>query len=182
MPGESDARFTLASPEVMEEISELFSEPACEESRTRDGVVATHRLIVRRQRHMFNSIGKDLPNTHRRVPHNPAWMHPQDIADLGFAPGDRIRITSRTASVEAIATSDPTLRRGCIAMSHGYGDLPDTNRYDVHGVAVNALLTTDFELQSVNAMPRMSAVPVSISSADRRDNVWADNSDGRVLS
>lgn len=181
LPGESDARFTLASPEVMEEITELSREPIVEESLTRDGVAATHRLIVRRQRHMFNSIGRALPNTHRRVPRNPAFINPDDLQELGLADGDRIRVTSATASVEAVATADPTLRSGCIAMSHGFGELPDENRYDQHGVAVNALLTTDSGLQSINAMPRMTAVPVSISSAVRRDNVWADNSDGRVL-
>jgi len=179
--GETDARFTLASPEVMEEITELSREPMAEESLTRDGVAATHRLIVRRQRHMFNSIGRALPNTHRRVPHNPAFINPDDLKELGLADGDRIRVTSATASVEAVATADPSLRSGCIAMSHGFGELPDDNRYDQHGVAVNALLTTDSGLQSINAMPRMTAVPVSISSAVRRDNVWADNSDGRVL-
>ncbi len=179
--GESDARFTLASPEVMEELTELSQEPFGQQPITRDGAAATHRLIVRRQRHMFNSISRELPGTHRRVPHNPAYLNPEDLAELGIASGDRIRITSRTASVEAIAEADPKLRRGCISMSHGYGDLPDANRYDAHGVAVNALLTTDFELQTVNAMPRMTAVPVHVSPAGRLDNAWADNSDGRVL-
>ena len=121
------------------------------------------------------------PGTHRRVPHNPAYLHPDDLAELGIASGDRIRITSRTASVEAIAEAAPKLRRGCISMSHGYGDLPDANRYGEHGVAVNALLTTDFDLQTVNAMPRMTALPVHVSPAGRLDNAWADNRDGRVL-
>ena len=147
----------------------------------RVAAAATHRLIVRRQRHMFNSISRELPNTHRRVPHNPAYLNLGDLVALGIASGDRIRITSRTASVEAVAEADPNLRRGCVSMSHGFGDLPDENRYDDHGVAVNALLTTDFDLQTVNAMPRMTAVPVNISPAGRLDNAWADNRDGRVL-
>jgi anaerobic selenocysteine-containing dehydrogenase len=179
--GESDAKFTLADPEVMEEITELSQEQFGQEPITRDGAAATHRLIVRRQRHMFNSISRELPNTHRRVPHNPAFLNPEDICELGIVAGDRIRITSRTASVEAVAEADPNLRRGCVSMSHGFGDLPDANRYDDHGVAVNALLTTDFGLQTINAMPRMTAVPVNISPADRTDNAWADNRDGRVL-
>ncbi len=181
LPGESDAKFTLADPEVMEEITELSLEQFGLEPITRDGSAATHRLIVRRQRHMFNSISRELPNTHRRVPHNPAFLHPEDLGELGIVSGDRIRITSTTASIEAIAEADPMLRRGCVSMSHGFGDLPDENRYGLHGVAVNALLTTDFDLQTVNAMPRMTAVPVSITPAGRLDNAWADNRDGRVL-
>lgn len=181
LPGESDARFTLADPEVMAEISELSREPIDEAPLTRDGVAATHRLIVRRQRNMFNSIGRALPNTHSRIPHNPAWLHPDDLAEIGFVPGQRIRVTSATASVEAVATPDPTLRRGCIAMSHGYGELPDANCYENHGVAVNALLTTDSGLQAINAMPRMTAVPVSLSPALRRDNASGSDRDEREL-
>ena len=166
MPGESDARFTLDAPEVMEEISELAREQIGVAVVVRDGSEATHRLIVRRQRHGYNSIARNLPGTRRRTPHNSAFMSPADLASLGIATGDRIRITSRTASVEAIVASDPGLRPGCLSMSHGFGDLPDTNRYDEHGVAVNALLTTDDELQAVNAMPRMSAVPVAVRRAE----------------
>ena len=180
-PGESDARFTLADPEVMAEIADLAREDFRQEPTTRDGSIATHRLIVRRQRHMFNSISRALPKTNRRVPHNSAYLNPADMVDLGISAGERIRITSKTASVEAMAESDTGLRRGCVSMSHGYGDLPDTNRYAEHGVAVNALLTTDSELQTINAMPRMTAVPVSICSVERLDNAWTQNGDGRVL-
>jgi anaerobic selenocysteine-containing dehydrogenase len=65
------------------------------------------------------------PETHRGREYNPAFVHPDDLADLGLCSGDAVTITSRSASIPAVVEADRTLRRGLVSMSHGYGDAPD---------------------------------------------------------
>jgi hypothetical protein len=58
---------------------------------------------------------------------------------------------------------DNTLRRGVLSMSHGFGGLPDAdNDYLSTGVSTNLLTSTSENLQTINAMPQMSALPVQI--------------------
>jgi anaerobic selenocysteine-containing dehydrogenase len=164
-PGSGDARLVFDPPEVLAELEELAREDSLQDIIVHNGTKATHLLTVRRQRHMMNSISRMLPNTHRRIPHNPAFMHPDDIAELGIQSGDPVRISSRTTTIEILCEADETMRRGVVSMSHGYGDLPELNDYRRTGVAVNALLSTDIDVQKINAMPRMTAVPVAITAA-----------------
>ncbi|MGE0776617.1 MAG: molybdopterin dinucleotide binding domain-containing protein, partial [Sphingomonadaceae bacterium] len=62
--------------------------------------------------------------------------------------------------IEASVQSDDAVRPGVISMSHGWGSLPDR---DTHaGSCVNLLISTERDVEPINAMPRMSAVPVNI--------------------
>jgi hypothetical protein len=60
---------------------------------------------------------------------------------------------------------DPDVRCGVISISHGFGGLPDEVDYESQGVNTNLLISTDRDLAAINAMPRMSGIPVSISPA-----------------
>jgi len=168
-PGPHD-KFTVCPPDVAAEIREVAAENFQHEVMTSNGGRATHRLVSRRQRHMFNSNGRTLPSTKRRIPYNTAMVHPDDLAAMGVAPGDTIRVSSEVATVELIAEADDSLRRGIVSIVHGYGELPEENNYLNDGVCVNLLLTTDKNLQTINAMPVMTAVPVALSPADRRNS------------
>ena len=58
------------------------------------------------------------------------------------------------------------LRRGVVSISHGWGGLPGDppDATDPHsaGVNVNRLTTTRSGLDPINAMPRLTALPVRI--------------------
>lgn len=166
-PGPDD-RFTVAPPDVVAEIQALAAENFLQDVIVSNGARATHRLTVRRQRHMWNSIGRELPSTKRRVPYNAANMHPQDLAAMGLTDGDLVRVCSETTTVEMIAEADETLRPGVLSVVHGFGVLPEENDFKRDGVSVNIFISTDANLQTINAMPRMTSVPVVISPAERR--------------
>jgi anaerobic selenocysteine-containing dehydrogenase len=83
--------------------------------------------------------------------------------------GDSIRISSEVTTIEAIAEADETVRPGVLSMTHGYGALPEENEYKRDGACVNLLTSTDRGLQTINAMPLMSAFPVAVAPADRRE-------------
>ena len=52
----------------------------------------------------------------------------------------------------------------------GFGDLPDSSDYLTDGVSTNLLISTDRDLQTINAMPRMSGIPVNIRRASESAN------------
>ena len=169
-PGPDD-NFTVCPPDVFAEMKELAAENFVEAIFVSNGERATHRFTVRRQRDMWNSIGRELPNTKRRVPYNPARMNPADIAEMGINSGDMIRVSSEVTTIEVIVEADETLRRGILSMTHGYGTLPEENDYKRDGIAANMLISTDRKhVQTINAMPRMTAFAIHVSPADRRNS------------
>jgi len=74
------------------------------------------RLLCRRERHVYNS-SCNLAATNRGRPWNPAFMNPEDLAELGLADGDPVWIESALDSVPAIVASEPGLRRGMVSMA-----------------------------------------------------------------
>jgi anaerobic selenocysteine-containing dehydrogenase len=116
----------------------------------------------------MNSTGRrveGLPPT----PYNPCFVHPDDLASLGAAEGDVVTIASDHGSVAAVVAADRRVRRGVVSMTHGHGDLPgrdDDPR--LYGTNANALTSADADVQPINAMPQLTAVPVSVErSSDR---------------
>ena len=93
-------------------------------------------------------------------------MNPDELSALGVADGDRIIISSDTATIPDVVAADPTVRCGVVSMTHGWGSLPDETDYDRHGSNTGLLISTDRDLDPINAMPRMSAIPVNVSRAN----------------
>jgi anaerobic selenocysteine-containing dehydrogenase len=120
------------------------------------------RLTARRTRHRMNSTGGTLPALTRALPHNKGHMNPEDMARLGITDGDWIEVRSEAGIIRVIATAEKELRTGIISIIHGFGGLPEEEDFNSLGASINLLLTTDDHLQPINAMPRMTAVPVSI--------------------
>lgn len=121
-----------------------------------------YRLIVRRSAETMNSLGRRLPGLAAEG-HNPCHVHPDDLADAGLAPGDPAVLSSQYGSIRTIVQPDPTLRRGVVSMTHGFGGEPgeqdDPRR---HGTNPTRLLSLREKLQPISLMPLMTAVPVSL--------------------
>ncbi|WP_257538485.1 molybdopterin-dependent oxidoreductase [Sphingobium sp. CFD-1] len=122
-------------------------------------------FINRRARHRMNSMGATLPDLIKAMPHNPVHMCPEDMARLEIISGDWVEIASAHGTVTGLAQADGTLRPSVVSMSHGFGGLPDEDMDDAG--SPNLLISTDSDLQTINAMPRMTAIPVRVRRLDR---------------
>ena len=157
---ETKGRFDVMPADVAEEMRQFLASDLAGEARPDNG--HTHLLISRRMNTVMNTVGSNLGGTLRRDPTNPAYMHPEEFTSLGVQPGDRLVIASDHGRIEAVAQPDKTLRPGVVSMAHCWGGLPDEPG---PGVNTNLLIACDKDVEAVNAMPRMSAVPVHVSKA-----------------
>jgi anaerobic selenocysteine-containing dehydrogenase len=101
-------------------------------------------------------------------PYNPAFLHPDDLAAIGVAPGDEIELRSPAGSLRAIVAADPRLRRGLVSMTHSFGDVPGSGA-DIRSVGSNtsSLTRVDVDYDRFTGMPRMSNVPVAVTGVER---------------
>ncbi|WP_380875936.1 oxidoreductase [Sphingomonas sp. DBB INV C78] len=165
LPPRPDATgwFDLMPDDVQEELDRFLATDGAPGRFMRDGQAFTHLLSTRRMRDLFNSNGRFVRTVRKRTPYNPAFLHPDDLAALGVAAGDRVEIVSAFGRVVAIADEDATIKPGVVSIAHAWGGLPGSNEDPaVTGTAVNALIDNDRHFEAVNAMPHMSAVPVNI--------------------
>jgi anaerobic selenocysteine-containing dehydrogenase len=169
-PGRAD-RFTVMPADVATDLREVSLEADRCVPYIDDGKTFTHLLTSRRVREVQNSSYRNLPISRARMPYNYAYLHPDEIAALGIAVGDKILISSAASSIPAIVAADPSLRMGVVSMTHGWGGLPDESVYERDGSNTGMLISTDRKLEPINAMPRMSAIPVNIVAW--RDTVQA---------
>jgi anaerobic selenocysteine-containing dehydrogenase len=164
-PGRPEAtgRFDLMPADVAEEMRQLLaSSVQAGDIRSHDQRF-THLLSCRRMPYAFCSVGAHLQSTRKRMPYNPAFLHPRDLQDLGAAAGDTIRITSDHGSIYAIVEPDEAVRPGVVSLSHGWGGGPAAPGEDWDGAAnVNFLVACDRDVEAINGMPRMSAIPVNL--------------------
>jgi anaerobic selenocysteine-containing dehydrogenase len=150
--------FRVAPHDVVAELVEVSAE----------GMAPRHegfhfRLISRRMREVMNTLGMNFPNSRERVHYNPAFMHPDDLVEIGVAAGDRVTIESDHGAIEGIVAADPSLRPGCVSMTHCWGGLPEEKLgYDEAGSCTSLLVSVDQDCEKINAMPRMTAIPVRI--------------------
>jgi anaerobic selenocysteine-containing dehydrogenase len=124
------------------------------------------RLISRRSKHRYNSNGHTFPHLRKKMPTNPAFIHPDDLAELSIAEGEVIEITSRVASIFAVTKASDKVRRGVISMSHAWGS-DDAERDEVHdqGGSTNRLIDDARDMDPITGMVPQSAIPVRISAA-----------------
>jgi anaerobic selenocysteine-containing dehydrogenase len=108
----------------------------------------------------MNTVGSSLKETLRRTPYNPAYLHPDDLATFDLEPNDVIEIASQHGCIEARVQPDRGLRRGVVSIAHCWGAIDDG---EGPGVNINLLTRCDTDVQAINAMPRMSAIPVNLA-------------------
>ncbi len=160
---DNSARFTVMPADVAADMAAVAAETHVVPGRvTSNGKTYSHRLAVRRARELFNSMYRYLPTTRQRLPYNRAFLNPDDMAEMNVEPDDWVEITSDAGSIRALAARDEALRPGVLSITHGFGGLPGDGDYRRNGVSTNLLISTDRDLQAINAMPRMTAIPVNI--------------------
>ena len=124
------------------------------------------RLISRRSKTRFNSIGHPLAKLRAKTTTNPAYIHPADMAELGVAEGSIVEITSPHASIHGVAKASDKLRRGIVSMAHAYGD-SDAGKHNVRemGGSTNRLTSDEVDFDPITGQALQSAIPVRISVA-----------------
>jgi anaerobic selenocysteine-containing dehydrogenase len=155
-PNEAAGRFELLAPDVAAELEQAWGELTDTETADR-----RPRLVVRRVKQTVNSLGKQIPGLSPH-PYNPCFVHPDDLAALGLSSGDDAVLTSDHGSIEAVVEADVTMRRGSVSMTHAFGSLGGGDHREV-GSNTTRLLSLVDGIQTINAMPQMSAIPVTIT-------------------
>ena len=153
-------RLEVGSAEMMDELTRL-AESASTASEHADYPL---RLISRRMMTAYNSSARDLPALRAKWTYNPAFMHPDELARRGLAPGDVIEIRSDHARILGVAEADATVREGLISMSHSFGDAPERDA-DVREIGGNTgrLTSVERDYDRFSGLPRMSNIPVRIA-------------------
>ena len=161
---ECTARFTLAPDDIVAELNEVHDEPDAAAAVSGEWTDYPFRLVSRRLKHVLNSLGTELPGLAAKGTTNHAHMNPDDLRDLGIAPGDLIEITSPRASLHAVVAEAPDVRRGVISMAHSWGgsSLTDEKVRDV-GSPTNRLVSVDQGYDRVTGMVVQSAIPVRVA-------------------
>jgi anaerobic selenocysteine-containing dehydrogenase len=156
-PG-ADARFDVMPADVAEEMRQFMASLATAAATSAPGF--THLLSTRRMQHVMNTTGNSLASTLGRVPYNPAFLNPEELTALDLAAGDAVEIASAHGRIEAVVQPDRNLRAGVVSIAHCWGG--GRPGHEGPGVNVNRLIRCDQQVEAINAMPHMSAVPVRI--------------------
>jgi anaerobic selenocysteine-containing dehydrogenase len=111
----------------------------------------------------YNSGGHALRKLQDKDATNPAFVHPEDLAQLGLEAGDLVWIRSARSSIPAVVRPDDTLRRGLVSMTHAWGDAPDRDgEVRTRGGPTARLSAVDDAYDPYSGQPVMSNIPVAL--------------------
>ncbi|MEM7094548.1 MAG: molybdopterin-dependent oxidoreductase [Actinomycetota bacterium] len=166
LPADADApgRFQVALPDHMEELAVVRAESTSAEIVAGfDPDVHCYRLISRRLKTHLNSLGGELPGLQEKTPTNYAYMHPEDMDELGVSDDGLVRIASPYASLIGVAKGAPDVRRGVVSMAHSWGSSTGTDEKvrDI-GAPTNRLIDVDNGYCPITGQAIQSAIPVSV--------------------
>jgi anaerobic selenocysteine-containing dehydrogenase len=155
-------RLVIGHDHMMNELAGVFAEDWVARQSTSE---YPYRLIPRRANNFVNSAGRTLDSLRGKKPYNPAFLHPTDLDALGVSPGDMVEIRSPHGAILGIVEADEGLRPGCLSMTHAFGELPDASpRPALSGANTGRLTSDDVDYDAVTGMPRLGALPVSVSA------------------
>jgi anaerobic selenocysteine-containing dehydrogenase len=162
IPGLS-GRLQLTPAGIVDELREVLNEPECQPGRYGRNGAFTHLLICSRLKQVMNSVGHTYPQARTHGTYNPAYIHPADLAELGFTSGDLVQMVSEDGTVPVIVEASTDMRRGVIAMAHAFGGDPQEEA-DVRSVGSNVsrLISTTHDYDPIAGMARQSAIPVRL--------------------
>ncbi len=163
-----DRRIHLAVPRLLDWIKSL--DPAQEEVDPNYPFT-----LVAGQRRSYNA---------NQIFRNPAWrkddpdgalrIHPDDIATLGAVAGGWLAVETRAGRIVVRVEADDSLRRGVVALPHGYGQsYPKGEGRVVVGPRINFLTDSD-DCDPIAATPhhknvRVRLVPLDPASAAKAE-------------
>lgn len=156
---EADGRFTLVASDVLDEITQVAAELDVPPDPG-----FSHRLTVRRERAAMNSFVAGIGAGENRPRGAPAYLHPEDLKMLGLGVDDEVEIVSETGRLAAAVRTDAGLRRGVVSISQCRGPLPGEEGSEPLG-STSLLVRMDRGVETINAMPMMTAIPVNIVRA-----------------
>jgi anaerobic selenocysteine-containing dehydrogenase len=115
-------------------------------------------LVSRREHAVYNSVGHHLPTLRRRRPYNPAYLHPDEAAQIGLEDGAVVVIEAAAGSVRAVVHHAPDVRPGVVSMAHCFEPTAEEGR----AASTAALVDDAFDFEPLSGLPRMSAIPVRL--------------------
>ncbi len=157
-------RFAVGLPEVIDELAVVRLETtSLEVLRGYDPAVHTFRLISRRLKTKLNSLGNELPGLRHKGTTNYAYLHPDDMVELGVEDDGLVEIASPHAKLIGVVMSAPDVKRGVVSMAHSWGglSLTDEKVRDI-GTPTNRLIDVTNGYDPKTGMAVQSSIPVSV--------------------
>jgi len=96
------------------------------------------RLVTAPARNYLNTSFTETPTSQSREQRPTAMVHPDDMASLGLATGDRVRIGNRRADLVVHAKAFDGMQRGVLVVESVW-----PNRAFEEGVGINALVSAE---------------------------------------
>jgi anaerobic selenocysteine-containing dehydrogenase len=96
-------------------------------------------------------------------------MHPLDAAERGLADRARVRVQSRTGTVEADLETTDSMLRGVVSLPHGFGHAAAAHTLRVAGrlPAPNVnTLTDELLVEPVLGTSILNGVPVTVTPVE----------------
>ena len=162
--GDAAGRFQVGLPDMLADLAVVAREATSAELVTGfDPDVHRFRLISRRLKSHLNSLGGELPGLRRKATTNHAFMHPDDMSDLGIVDDDLIEISSPRASIVGVARAADDLRRGVVSMAHSWGSSTgdDAKVRDI-GSPTSRLIDVETGFDPITGQAVQSSIPVSV--------------------
>ncbi|MDX6742541.1 molybdopterin-dependent oxidoreductase [Actinocorallia sp. A-T 12471] len=157
----------LAEVLVLDKI-DICPEPFAEDvqrmraSRRTDGFVLIGRRHLRSNNSWMHQIGGLTGGTNTCT----LRLHPDDAAELGIAPGARVKVASRTGAVEVEAEPHDEIMRGVVSLPHGWGHARPGTRLGIPaeraGVSANTL-TDESTIDVLSGNAVFNGVPVTVT-------------------
>ncbi|MFQ6576058.1 molybdopterin-dependent oxidoreductase [Pseudomonas sp. UM16] len=128
------------------------------------------QLLLIGRRHV-RSNNSWMHNYHRLVkgrPRHQLFMHPDDLADRQLQDGQRVKVSSRVASIEVEVQSCRDMMPGVVSLPHGFGHARAGVRMAIAsnqpGASANDL-TDERQLDAVSGNAALNGVPVQVVAA-----------------
>ncbi|MEM1402750.1 MAG: molybdopterin-dependent oxidoreductase [Pseudomonadota bacterium] len=162
-PDDWATKLNIGHPAMLDELTQVAMQFGSEQ----DKGDFPFRLISRRLKEVYNSSWHESKPQRKRMPHHPAYMHPEDMSEVGVVAGDSIKIESARAAITCVAVEAADVRRGCLSVPHAWGVNPNENE-DPLGAGGNTgrLSFNDRDFDKRSGIPIMSAIPVRVERAN----------------